>query len=219
MGKNNTKIFSEYSWKLSFYIWFKNIIDFFLGALGCFFLLPIWLILRIAYWLEADYAPVIYQQTRVGKDGKSFRIFKFRSMVPDAEEKLKKLLYKEPYRSEWDAHQKLSNDPRITRVGKILRQTSFDELPQMINLLLGQMSLVGPRPLVEGELEHHNGDPIYQRIRPGITGWWAVNGRPNVDYEKRLELEYYYIKNISLIFDMKIILMTVRVIFQGTGTE
>ena len=116
-------------------------------------------------------------------------------MVPNADEILKELLKNEAYRKEWEENQKFEHDPRITKAGQVLRKTSIDELPQLINVLTGDMSLVGPRPLVEGELEQHGGLKIYNKVKPGITGWWACNGRSNIDYRERLELEYYYVNS------------------------
>ena len=130
-------------------------------------------------------------------------------MVSNAEEVLKELLKNEKYRKEWEANQKFENDPRITKIGNFLRKTSLDEVPQLLNVLKGDMSLVGPRPLVEGELEAHDGLKLYNQAKPGITGWWGCNGRSNTDYRERLELEYYYIKHCSLYLDILCILKTV----------
>ena len=141
-------------------------------------------------------------------------------MVPNADEVLKKLLKQKKYKKEWDKNQKLENDPRITKIGRILRKTSLDELPQFINVLKGDMSLIGPRPLVKGELDKHKGDhAIYESVKPGITGWWACNGRSATTYEKRLELEYYYIKNMSLLLDIKCIFLTIKAVIGKSGAK
>ena len=140
-------------------------------------------------------------------------------MVADADKQLEKLLENEELRREWEANQKLKNDPRITKVGRILRKTSIDELPQVVNLLKGDMSLVGPRPLIEGELEGHEGLKLYQRVKPGITGWWACNGRSNIEYRERLELEYYYIKNFSMYLDILCVFRTVAAVLKKDGAE
>lgn len=203
----------------SFYLVVKRLLDIFIGLLGSGFLLPLWGIVKIAYLISGDHANVIYRQTRVGKDGKLIRIFKFRSMVPNAEEILQDLLKNEKYRREWEENQKLDDDPRITRVGSFLRKTSLDELPQLLNVLVGDMSFVGPRPLVEGELEHHNGLKLYQRVRPGITGWWGCNGRSDIDYKERLELEYYYIRNLSLYLDFLTIIRTIYALIVRKGAK
>ena len=127
---------------------------------------------------------------------------------------------KKKYKKEWELNQKLSNDPRITKIGKILRKTSLDELPQFINVLFGEMSLIGPRPLVPGELDAHKGNhKIYESVRPGITSWWACHGRSNTTYEERLKLEYYYIKNKSIKLDIICIFDTIKAVIFKTGAE
>ena len=129
-------------------------------------------------------------------------------------------LLKDPkYQKEWDEYQKLSNDPRITKIGRLLRRTSLDEFPQMINVMVGDMSLVGPRPLVSGELESHDGLKLYQRVKPGITGWWGCNGRSNIDYRERLELEYYYVKHCSLYLDLLCIGRTLLAVLRRDGAQ
>ena len=140
-------------------------------------------------------------------------------MVPDADRILRELLEDEKYKAEWEANQKLSDDPRITKTGRLLRKTSIDELPQIINVLKGEMSLVGPRPLVPGELEAHGGMKLYQQVKPGITGWWGCNGRSNINYRERLELEYYYVKNYSIYLDFLCVLRTVFSILKREGAE
>ena len=124
------------------------------------------------------------------------------------------------YRKEWEEKHKLENDPRITPIGKCLRKSSLDELPQFINVLKNEMSLVGPRPLVEGELDLHNGEHnLYESVKPGITSWWASHGRSNTSYEQRLNLEYFYIKNRSLLLDVKCILATIRCVLIREGAK
>ena len=140
-------------------------------------------------------------------------------MVPDADEILKEMLKEEHYRKEWEENQKIENDPRITSIGRILRKTSIDELPQLLNVLKGDMSLVGPRPLVKGELEEHGGLKLYQRVKPGITGWWGCNGRSNIDYRERLDLEYYYVKHCSLYLDLLCVFRTVLAVIKKDGAQ
>ena len=140
-------------------------------------------------------------------------------MVPDADEILKELLKQENYRKEWEENQKFENDPRITKVGRFIRKTSIDELPQLLNVLVGDMSLVGPRPLVKNELEMHGGLKLYQKVNPGITGWWGCNGRSNIDYRERLELEYYYVKNCSLYLDILCIIRTFFAVLKKDGAK
>src|SRR5699024_2908780 len=125
---------------------------------GCILLLPIAIVVKISYLLSKDTKTIFYKQKRIGKNGKTIYIYKFRSMVYNADVILKELLKQKKYKKEWDLNQKLENDPRITKIGHILRKTSLDEMPQFINVLKGDMSLIGPRPLVEGELDAHNGN-------------------------------------------------------------
>ena len=140
-------------------------------------------------------------------------------MVPNAEEQLAELLKDEKNLKEWNEKQKLENDPRVSKVGRFLRRTSLDELPQLINVIKGDMSFVGPRPLIEGELEQHGGLKFYQIVRPGITGWWACNGRSNIDYDRRLEMEYYYIKNCSLFLDLVCLFRTIFAVIKKNGAQ
>ena len=141
-------------------------------------------------------------------------------MVPNADEVLKELLKDPKYKEEWDLNQKFEHDPRITSMGNILRKTSLDELPQFINILIGDMSLIGPRPLVPGELDSHNGNhELYESVRPGISGWWAANGRSATTYERRLELEYYYVQHCSLILDIRCVFRTIKAVIFKTGAK
>ena len=141
-------------------------------------------------------------------------------MTPDADKKLKELLKDPKYKKEWEENQKLDDDPRITKIGKILRKTSLDETPQFINMFIGNISLIGPRPLVPGELDQHKGDhSIYESVKPGITGWWAVNGRSATTYKKRLELEYFYVRNQGFSIDLLCIFKTIKVIFTKAGAK
>lgn len=179
----------------------KRVIDFIGGLIGVLLMIPISFIIQVAFWCSGDWHRIFYRQRRVGKDGKIIKIYKFRTMVKHADRMLDELLEDEDFRKEWEEDQKVENDPRITPVGRYLRKYSIDEIPQAINVLIGNMSLVGPRPLVEGELEAHGGDPIYWQVKPGITGWWACHGRSNVDYKTRLEMEYFYVRKCSLKLD------------------
>ncbi len=201
------------------YLGIKRIIDILAGLVGLILLIPISAIVKLAYLLSGDKASIIYRQKRVGQNGKEIRIWKFRTMVPNADKLLEELLKQPEYRAEWEEYQKLSNDPRITKVGRVLRKTSVDELPQLLNVLIGDMSLVGPRPLTVGELEKHDGLKLYERVKPGITGWWGCNGRSNIDYRERLELEYYYVRNCSLYLDLLCIFRTVLAVVKKDGAE
>lgn len=206
--------------KNALYLIIKRAFDFVVGLIGLVFILPIALIVKISYIATGDFKSIIYSQERIGKHGKPFKMYKFRSMVPNADEELKKLLQIKKYKEEWEKNQKINDDPRITKAGKILRKTSLDELPQFINVIKGDISLIGPRPLVKGELDDHNGDhKIYESVKPGITGWWAVNGRSATTYEERLALEYYYVKHKGIKMDLLCMIKTVLVVIKRTGAK
>ncbi|CCZ89068.1 galactose-1-phosphate transferase [Coprobacillus sp. CAG:605] len=204
------------------YLYFgvKRLFDILIALIGCLFLLPVILIVKISYLLHKDFDSIFFRQKRIGKNGKEFNLYKFRSMVPNADEVLKELLKDPKYKEEWDLNQKFEHDPRITSMGNILRKTSLDELPQFINILIGDMSLIGPRPLVPGELDSHNGNhELYESVRPGISGWWAANGRSATTYERRLELEYYYVQHCSLILDIRCVFRTIKAVIFKTGAK
>lgn len=201
------------------YLGVKRLIDILCSLIGLIVLLPIAIVVKLANLLSGDTARIFYRQIRVGQNGKKISIWKFRSMVPNADEMLSQLLKDEAIREEWEKNQKLEKDPRITKIGRILRKTSIDELPQLINVLKGEMSLVGPRPLVIGELEQHDGLKLYQKVKPGITGWWGCNGRSSIDYRERLELEYYYVKNCSLYLDILCIMRTAIAVLKKDGAK
>lgn len=206
--------------KHTVYLFFKRLFDIFFGLIGTFLLIPITIIIKIAYLLSGDTHPIFFTQKRIGKHGKVFKIYKFRSMVHNADEVLKELLKDPKYKEEWRKNQKFNHDPRITKVGKIIRKTSIDECPQFLNLLTGSISLIGPRPLIPGELTTHKGRPeIYQSVKPGITGYWAVSGRSNTSYPKRLKLEYYYIDHQSFSLDWEIFWKTFAVALKKEGAK
>lgn len=199
----------------------KRFFDISVSLIGVIFLIPITLFIKIAYFLTGDRDSIFYSQTRLGKDGKLFKIYKFRTMIKDADgEPLRKLLKDPKYKAEWDKNQKFENDPRVTKIGKLIRHASIDETPQFLNILAGNLSLVGPRPLTPGECESHGGDrKKYESVRPGLTGNWAASGRSSIDFKTRLELEYYYIENQSLFLDLKIIFKTFAAVLFGTGAK
>ena len=198
----------------------KRSFDIVCSLLGCLVLLPIALVVKIMYMISGDFNSIFYTQKRIGKDGKEFKFYKFRTMVPNADKVLKKLLKQKKYKKQWESHHKIDNDPRITKIGKILRKTSLDELPQLINVLKSDMSLIGPRPLVPGELDEHKGNhKIYESVKPGITGWWASHGRSALTYQERLKLEYYYVQNQSLMLDIKCVFATVMAVLKKTGAK
>ena len=213
-------IFSSIISKHILYPYIKGFFDLLIGIIGIILLIPITLIVKIVSILSGDFGKIFYAQERIGKNGKVFKLYKFRSMVPNADEELKRLLKQKKYREEWEKNQKLSNDPRITKIGKLLRKTSLDEVPQFINIFKGDMSLIGPRPLIKGELSAHRGNhEIYESVRPGLTGWWAANGRSDISYSERLKLEYYYVNNMSLKLDIKCIFKTIKVVICKKGAK
>ncbi|CAI0839094.1 MULTISPECIES: undecaprenyl-phosphate galactose phosphotransferase WbaP [Serratia] len=173
----------------------------------------------LAYLVSKDGGKAIYGHERVGRDGNKFKCLKFRSMVMNSQEVLKQLLENDPEaRAEWDKDFKLKNDPRITRVGKFIRKTSLDELPQLFNVLKGEMSLVGPRPVIEKELERYAGDvDYYLMAKPGMTGLWQVSGRNDVDYDTRVYFDAWYVKNWSLWNDIAILFKTINVVLKRDG--
>lgn len=198
---------------------FKRLVDIVFGLLGMLCLLPLMLLVKVSFLLTGDTKPIFYTQTRIGLNGQPFKMYKFRSMVWNAGEVLQELLKDPKYAKEWAENQKFENDPRITKMGAFLRKTSLDEVPQFLNVLKGDMSVIGPRPLVVGELEQHGGLQLYNHVKPGITGWWGCNGRSNTTYEERLELEYYYVKNCSLYLDALCVIKTIVVILKRDGAK
>ena len=201
------------------YFVFKRFIDIIVSAVGVTATMFFYFIIKVLYLFSGDDYPIIYTQKRIGLNGSEFKLYKFRSMVSNADEVLKDLLKDEKLKEEWNKNQKLDNDPRITKIGSFLRKTSLDELPQFINVLKGEMSLIGPRPLVPGELKSKNGIKLYEKVKPGITGWWACNGRSDMSYEERLEHEYYYVKNCSLYLDLLCVLRTIYVVIFCKGAK
>lgn len=220
MDSSTEYLTHDISIKKYLYFGVKRLFDILIALIGCLFLLPIILIVKISYLLHKDFDSIFFRQKRIGKNGKEFNLYKFRSMVPNADEVLKELLKDPKYKEEWNLNQKFEHDPRITSMGNILRKTSLDELPQFINILIGDMSLIGPRPLVPGELDSHNGNhELYERVRPGISGWWAANGRSATTYERRLELEYYYVQHCGLILDIRCVFRTIKAVIFKTGAK
>lgn len=198
----------------------KRIIDIIGSIIGILILIPTTLIIYLARKvLKEDKGPLFYEQLRYGKNGKVFRLYKFRSMCIGADKKLKEYLENnDEAREEFEKTHKLQNDPRITKIGNFLRKSSLDELPQMINILKGDMSFVGPRPVVEKEVEEYgtNKDKFLS-VRLGLTGYWQVNGRSNTTYEERMKMELYYVDNCSLWLDIKIFFKTFITVFKKEG--
>lgn len=201
------------------YLPLKRLTDILIGAIGSVMVLPVAAVVKLSYLFAGDTHPIFYTQTRIGQRGKPFKLWKLRSMVWDADEVLQELLRNPERRREWDLNQKFSDDPRITPIGGVLRRTSLDELPQFFNILKGDMSVVGPRPLIPGELESHGGRPLYNKVKPGLTGWWGCNGRSNIEYYERLELEYYYVTHCSFYLDALCVFRTAVAVFKRDGAQ
>jgi len=197
----------------------KNVAERVLTAVALVVLSPIFLLIAAAIKRDSP-GPVLYTQKRVGKDRKLFTLWKFRSMYLDNEQRLQEYLGEDSQaRAEWETYKKLRNhDPRVTRVGRLIRKCSLDELPQLFHILQGKMSLVGPRPYIEEELLGK--DPLVNtitRVKPGITGLWQISGRSEVSFDERVNLDEYYVRNWSPWLDFVILLKSVRVIFSGRG--
>jgi lipopolysaccharide/colanic/teichoic acid biosynthesis glycosyltransferase len=192
------------------YLIAKRIMDIILSLIGITLLLPVFIVIALFIKIEDKKGSVFFSQIRVGKDGQTFHMFKFRSMVSNAEELLEKLL---EHNEASGPLFKMKEDPRVTRIGRIIRKTSLDELPQLFNVLKGEMSLVGPRPALPREVESYS---LYERERlkavPGLTCFWQVEGRSNIGFEEQVELDLKYINNRNLLLDIKLIFKTVKVL-------
>ncbi len=177
------------------------------------------LFLAIAFLVRADGGPVLFGHKRVGENGRHFRCLKFRSMATDADAVLHQVIEADPQaRKQWEATHKLHNDPRITSIGRVLRKTSLDELPQLLNVVRGEMSLVGPRPIIDAEVPRYGRDiSYYFETKPGITGLWQVSGRSNTTYEYRVRLDVWYVRNWSLWHDIAILMKTLPAVLKKDG--
>lgn len=197
----------------------KRLIDIFGGIVGTIVLVPLTIGIAIANLICKDNGPIFYSQYRMGKNGKLFKMYKYRSMVVGADEKLKKYLEEnEEARKEYKKYKKLKHDPRVTKVGDFIRKTSLDEFPQFINVLKGDMSLVGPRPYLEREKEDMNGYYKYiTTFKPGLTGLWQISGRSDVDFATRIDLDMQYYYNHSLKGDIKILFKTAMKLVKREG--
>jgi len=199
----------------------KRSFDIVFGLVGLLFFLPLYIIIGLKIKHE-DGGPILFKHTRIGKDLQEFKMYKFRTMVPNAEQKLQEMLEKdEKLREEFYKNFKLKDDPRITKIGNFLRKSSLDEFPQFLNVIKGDMSIVGPRPVVKKEVDMYYGKEVAQRVftvKPGITGMWQANGRSDVeDYDERISLDLYYIRNWSLWLDIVIILKTIKSVLNRSG--
>ena len=196
----------------------KFAFDWCLTLVGTICIAPIFAVISIWIYIDSP-GPVIFKHRRVGKDGKEFDCYKFRSMCVDADQKLKELLDGNPKaRKEWEKDFKLKEDPRITKSGAFLRKTSLDELPQIFNVLKGEMSLVGPRPIIQAEVPRY-GKYIsdYYMVRPGITGLWQTSGRNDIDYTERVQMDTWYVRNWNIWFDIVLLWRTFKAVLAGKG--
>ncbi|NDR59018.1 sugar transferase [Aliiruegeria sabulilitoris] len=198
----------------------KRFFDIVFSTMALIFFLPI-MVMIAAVLLLREGGPVFFRHKRVGYAGKQFSCLKFRTMVLDADKRLEELLARDPVaRAEWEVNQKLTNDPRISCLGHFLRKTSLDELPQFFNVLKGDMSVVGPRPIVLAEVARYRENIFeYKSVRPGITGLWQVNGRNDTTYEERVAMDTEYARNRSFIGDLRIVFQTVEVVLTGRGAS
>lgn len=203
------------------YLGIKRGFDILFSLVGCLFLIPIYVVIKVANMISGDFSKVFYSQDRIGKNGKTFRLYKFRSMVPNADEELVKILKNDKkLADEYKLNKKLKDDPRITKIGKFIRKTSIDELPQLINVFLGEMSLVGNRPYLPREKEDM-GDYFEDIIKtkPGVTGYWQVSGRSETTFDERCRLERYYSNNAGLKMDIRIFFKTFKAVICHKGAE
>ncbi|ASJ92639.1 sugar transferase [Porphyrobacter sp. CACIAM 03H1] len=191
-----------------------------IASLALLFFLPLFVVIAIAIKCT-DPGPVFFRHRRVGLGGKTFGCWKFRSMVIDAEARLEQILCSDPEAArEWAEHQKLTNDPRVTALGNFLRRSSLDELPQLFNVLMGEMSIVGPRPIVENEAARYGQHfALYCLVRPGITGLWQISGRSDIRYFERVLLDVRYVSSRSMMRDLKIIVLTVPSVLAARGSR
>ncbi len=197
----------------------KRMIDIIGSIVGIILLLPLTIVIYIANIIEKDNGPIFYTQKRMGKDGKAFLMYKYRTMVVGADRILNKYLRENPEaKEEYAKYKKLKDDPRITKIGKFLRKTSLDEFPQFINVLKGEMSLVGPRPYLRREKKDMG---VYYKyitaFKPGLTGFWQINGRSDVPFQDRLEMDMEYCRKSSLRLDIQLLLKTVAKILKREG--
>ncbi len=204
--------------KINTYNYVKRTADILISGISLIILSPVFLLIYVMIKLDSE-GKVIFSQMRIGKDGKQFKLYKFRTMVPNADDKLKDILANnEEAKKEYEINKKLKNDPRITKIGNFLRKTSLDELPQLVNVLKGEMSIIGPRPYLPREKDDMKA--YYNSIiqsKPGITGLWQVSGRSNTTFDERLKIDLEYNDEKSLKQDCRILIKTISVILKREG--
>lgn len=218
---DNKEFVNVYKLKFNIYLCLKRIVDIVCSIFGMIFLIPLTIFVKIVSIISGDFNSIFFTQERIGKDGKPFKLYKYRTMVPNADKILKKILKEnKEMAEEYDKYKKLENDPRITKVGNLLRKFSLDEFPQFINIFKGDMSLVGPRPYLYREKKdmgkYFN---IIKQAKPGLTGYWQVNGRNNTDFKDRLLLDEEYMKIRGLKLDLKIFFMTFAKVLKRDGAK
>lgn len=197
------------------YVATKRVIDVVLSIVGLILLSPVFLLIGLIIKLDSK-GPVFFAHTRIGKNGKLIKIYKFRTMQQNAEEMIKNFTPEQL--KEYRKNYKLKHDPRVTKLGKFLRKTSLDELPQIVNIIKGDLSIIGPRPVVEEELElYEENKEKFLSITPGLTGYWQANGRSSTTYEERMKMELYYVDNCSFSMDVKIFFKTIVSVFKREG--
>ena len=195
----------------------KRVFDIVFSLIGLILLSPVFLIISIIIKLDSK-GPVFFVHGRIGEKGKPIGIYKFRTMVNNAEDLIKSFTPEQ--KEEFERSYKLENDPRITKVGDFLRKTSLDELPQILNILKGELSIIGPRPIVQAELDkYEDNKDKFLSVRPGLTGYWAANGRSDTSYEERMQMELYYVDNMSFKLDVKIFFKTIFAVLKKEGAR
>ena len=216
--KNKTIIIEKYFFTILNYKIIKRFLDFIFAFLLIILLIPLFLMIGILIKISSK-GSIIYIQKRIGKNNTSFSCYKFRTMHPQSKYLLKKILIKnKDFKNQFSETRKIINDPRITKIGKFLRFSSLDELPQIFNVLIGDMSFIGPRPIVKSEIKKYGKEfgQVFS-IKPGISGLWQVSGRNNLTYDKRVELDINYSENINFLLDVKIFIRTIVVILFPFG--
>lgn len=195
----------------------KRILDVVLASIGLVALSPLFLLIGIIIKIDSR-GPIFFAHDRIGKNGKPFKMYKFRTMHKNAQEMIKD--FTEEQMKEWKENYKLKDDPRITKVGNILRKTSLDELPQIWNIIKGDLSIIGPRPIVTDELKKYGENKEkFLSVTPGLTGYWQANGRSDTTYEERMEMELYYVDHISWKLDIKIFFKTIIAVIKKEGAR
>ena len=203
--------------KKTFYRFVKRLFDFVLSFIAIVLAAVPMLVIAVIIWMD-DHGPVLYIHQRIGKNGKKFPLLKFRTMHVNAEEMIRE--FSSEQKKEWEENFKLEKDPRVTRVGRFLRRSSLDELPQLFNILKGELSIVGPRPIVDAELEQY-GDKKekFLSVKPGLTGYWQAYARSTCTYKQRMEMELHYVDNANFWWDIKIMFATVGAVLRGRGAK